>query len=196
MGFSLPSSPLAYFPAGGSAAPGPSSGTQRLYLGASAGKGALTAGCNGPYLNETAVNKVNYWTLDFLKAAKSYAIWGPFWLPNNYDPTTPIIARFLWTLTGQAIGSFTVQWGIQLLELATAWALDTAWGAAQEISALEQDANDRSIISQDTAGITPGGSLAGTRPLFMRVYRDPLSAYDTVTVTARLLAVQLDYRGL
>lgn len=161
--------------------------TRTLVLTAAGGAPTTTSGCADTAKVEAGTNDVDYWTLDFDTTTQEYAFWNLV-TPDNYDAGT-LTARFVWTA---ASGSGGVRWGIAILSRSDDDAIDTAYGTAQEVSDTLLAAGDVHI-SAATSAITPGGTAAAGDQFFIRVYRLPSHADDTLAVDARLLQVKLEY---
>lgn len=161
--------------------------TRSIILSAAGGAPTTTAGCADSAKVEAGTNDVDYWVLDFDSATQEYAFWNLV-MPDNYDAGT-LTARFVWTA---ASGSGGVRWGIAILARSDDDAIDTAYGTAQEVSDTLLAAVDVHI-SAATAAITPGGTAAAGDMFFLRVYRLPSHADDTLAVDARLLQVKIEY---
>ena len=161
---------------------------QTIALTAAGGAPTTTAGCAAVAKVEAATNDVDYWVLDFDPTTQEYAFWGPIPMPDNWDGGT-LTARFYWTA---ASGSGGVRWGIQLLSRGDDDAIDAAYGTAQEVSDTLLAAGDEHI-SAETSAITAAGTPAGGEKLYIRAYRLPTHADDTLAADARLTGVKLEY---
>lgn len=133
---------------------------------------------------ETAVNGVNYDTVEFDSAANEH-INVIRVLPSTWNGGT-ITAEFFWTA---ASGPGTVTWGIQAYAFGDNVALDSAWGSAQVVSDTLQNAT-RMHISPATPAITVGGSPAAGIPIIFQVYRD---VSDTLAVDAHLIGFKITF---
>jgi hypothetical protein len=163
------------------------SGTKQLFLDAGSGTPQLTNGCSSQVQKESSTNKMNYVTVDFDHIVAEYIQWRIL-LPDSYTGF-PFIANFVWTAES---GSGNVRWGIQMCCIGNDDPIDSAWGTAVEVNDTLTAAYDLHT-TEDTGNITPAGTPAGGKFLFVRVYRDATDTVnDTLPVDAQLLGVKLE----
>jgi len=164
--------------------------TRTLVLSAAGGYPATTLPDAGFLTVECATNKVDYCGTKFAHSADalSYHVWA-FPMPENYDGST-MTAEFYWT-TNTAEASGDVRWLIQMLIRGNDDPIDAAWGTAVGVTDTVLAVNDLHI-SATSGAITPAGTPAGGKKLFVRVARD-FENGDTSTADAILLDVYLHY---
>lgn len=161
-----------------------------ILLSAAGGWASNTSGCSGPTKTESATNKVNVWTLDFANGSKSYAEWNGY-LPANYVTNSTLTAMFVWFAAGTSTNS--VVWGLEAGAYADGVVLDTALGAAAEVTDAHMSTANTVQCSAATSAITIAGSnpTAGDMVHF-RAYRKG-SGSDNLAVPASLVQVIISY---
>jgi hypothetical protein len=100
-----------------------------------------------------------------------------------------IKAKFYWTAeagTGDCI------WGIQAVSVSSAANLDQTFGTAQEVTQT-LSAIDQLLISSATAAITIGNTPAVDDLIQFRVYRKAAAGGDTLSGTASLIGIEIQY---
>jgi len=161
-----------------------------IFLSGAGGYPATTLPDAGFVTVEGATNKVDYRGTKFAHSATalSYHVWA-FPMPENYDGGT-MTAEFYWaTNTVGATGD--IRWVIQMLIRGNDDPIDAAWGTAVGVTDTVLAVNDVHI-SATSGAITPAGTPAGGKKLFVRVARD-FENGDTSTADAILLDVYLHY---
>jgi len=160
---------------------------KQLLLDAGSGTPRLSNGCASLVQRETATNKQNYASCDFDHVVNEYIQWRVL-LPDSYNGN-PFTARFVWSAGS---GSGQVRWGIQMQCVADDGAIDAAWGTAVEINDTLGSVGDL-MVSDVTGNITPSGTPAAGKYLFVQVYRDAAdTGNDTLASDAYLMAVKLE----
>ncbi len=136
-----------------------------------------------------ATNKQNIQTLDFDPSTQQYAEWTAV-MPSNYGGGT-FTAKFHWlandTTTNAAV------WGIAARAYGDGDAVDQAFGTAQEVTDANASTANQVRVSAATSAVTIAGTPAAGKLVQFRVYRKAADAADTLTVNAKLLAVELTY---
>ena len=158
-------------------------------LGAAGGWGSATNGCTGPAKTESATNKVNLYTLDFVTAAQKYAEWTAY-LPTNYTAAATVTATFVWTASGMSTNS--VVWGCSARAYGDSVTIDQAYAAGVEVTDAHTATALQVQISDATAAITISGSPAAGQLCQFRCYRLGSGA-DNLAVTANLIQVIITY---
>lgn len=150
---------------------------------------AVTSGAGALVAVETATNKVNYQALPFVNGSKTYVSW-QFVAPSDWDGAA---MQFMPIWLTSSASAANVVWGAQLLCLTDGTAIDSAFGAAVEITDANLGANIVSHPPAPATGLTPGGGApSGGQQLILRLYRLGTGA-DTLAATANLLGVHLLY---
>lgn len=171
---------------GATGATGPAPAGQ-IFLSAAGGWPSTTSGSATNTLNETATNKVNFWSLDFDPSSDENAEWSLV-MPSDWNAGT-ITALFHWTANSTSTNS--VVWCIQGGCFADNTAIDTAYGAAVCATA---DANGSSAytmrITAATGNVTVANAAAGKLCQF-RIYRDV--SEDDLAVDAKLLGAMITF---
>ena len=158
-------------------------------LGAAGGWPSATNGGTGPTKTESATNKVNLYTLDFVTAAQKYAEWTAY-LPSNYTSAATVTATFVWTASGTSTNS--VVWGCAARAYGDSVTIDQAYSAGVEVTDAHTATALQVQISGATAAITIAGSPAAGQLCQFRVYRLGSGA-DNLAVTANLIQVIITY---
>jgi hypothetical protein len=158
-----------------------------VYIPAGAMVARSTAGAAGPNVVETATNKINIRTLDFDPATQQHAQF-QISMPKGWDLGT-ITAKFIWTASAGTAAQGVV-WGIQAQAMRDATPVDSAFGAAQEVT------DSLLAVSQvhesaDTAAMTVGNTPQARDLVLFQVYRKAADGADTLTGTAFLIGVEL-----
>jgi len=136
---------------------------------------------------ETVANLQDYLKVEFPTGVKSTFQFGcP--LPPDYNGGT-MTAQFCWFARGVSTNS--VVWGVQGLCLSDGTVLDTAYGAAVEVTDANQG-TDVNQISAVTAAFTLAGVPAANKSVQFQVYRLGSGA-DNLAISAMLRYVQIFY---
>lgn len=164
--------------------------TRTLVLSGAGGYPATTLPDAGFLTVECGTNDVDYRGTKFAHSADalSYHVWS-FPMPENYDGST-MTAEFYWT-TNTESASGDIRWVIQMLIRGNDDPIDAAWGTAVGVTDTILAVNDQHI-SATSGAITPAGTPAGGKKLFVRVARD-FENGDTSTADAILTDVYLHY---
>lgn len=160
-------------------------GLQQLPVPAAAMIGRSTNGATAN-ATETTTNKVMVRTYDFNKDTEQYAQFA-LPMPKGWNDGT-ITAEFVWTADA---GSGDVIWGLRGGAFSDNDALDTALGTAQEVTDTLL-ATGKVHRSSATAAITIAGTPADNDLIVFEAYRKAAAGGDTLSGTARLLAVVLN----
>lgn len=126
-------------------------------------------------------------TLDFADGANSLSAQTVFHLPTDF--TSTVDARIYWY---SATTSGNVVWQVATICVADAETADPAFNTASTVT----DAAKGSASQYNTAaitGVTITGCAAG-EVLYLKLFRDPAHASDTMAGTARLVGLELTYR--
>ncbi|HVM29535.1 MAG TPA: siphovirus ReqiPepy6 Gp37-like family protein [Candidatus Limnocylindrales bacterium] len=149
----------------------------------------LTSGASGPSQIERPTNRQNAVVAEFPDGSQTDATFLTV-MPADYNGGT-ITARFVWLI---ATGSTqTCRWQLQARGYADAQTLDQAWGTAQAVDDAGTATAYQVLISGSTPAITPGGSPAGGNLMLFRASRLGAHANDTLTQTALLAGVLIEY---
>jgi hypothetical protein len=132
---------------------------------------------------------VNLQFLDFVDGSTTYAEWTAV-MPDSYDGGT-IAAKFVWSCGTGSTNS--VVWGIQARAFGDTDDIDQAFGTGVTITAAGNAAANKILITSETSAITIGGTPSGGKMVQFRAYRDGANGSDTLTATARLLAIRIEY---
>lgn len=124
-----------------------------------------------------------------MDASTTYAEW-TLVMPDSYDGGT-VAAKFIWICGTGSTNS--VVWGIQARAFASGDVVDQAFGSAVTVTSAGNASANVVIISSESSALTIGGTPAGGNLVQVRVYRDGANGSDTLTATARLVAVRLEY---
>ena len=100
-----------------------------------------------------------------------------------------IKAKFYWIASA---GTGDCIWGIQAVSVSSATNLDQTFGTAQEVTQT-LSAVDQLLISSATAAITIGNTPAVEDLIQFRVYRKAAAGGDTLSGTASLIGVEIQY---
>lgn len=165
--------------------------TGRFTVGAAAGAlfPATTNGCAALAQAETATNKINYKYLAYDASAVEYA-WFAVPSPKSQAATT-LKMRALWTHPATTT-NFGVVWQFEMLASANDDALDTALGTAVTVTDTGGTTQDF-YASDESAAITPSGTLSKQDWVFVRVGRLATNGSDTMAVDAHLIGVEYYY---
>jgi len=157
------------------------------YWPAGAMKPSTTNGAAPLVWDESGTNDVMTGYLAFDAAAVEYAQFS-FKAPQGLDEGT-MTATFEWY---EAAGASThvCVWQIEMLALADADTIDTAWGTAVTVSDTGTSGTFR--ISPETGAITPGNTWAAGDEIFVRVSRLATDGSDTLDVDAKLMGVHIN----
>lgn len=135
---------------------------------------------------QTGTN-TQYGTMDFADGASSLSARYHLKLPSDW--TSTIDAKFVW-LTSATSGN--VVWQLATICVADAETGDPAFNTASTVTDAAKGTtlqlNDASITSVTTTGCAAGELM------FVKVFRDPAHASDTLAATARLVGLELTYR--
>jgi hypothetical protein len=132
-------------------------------------------------------SNTQYGTLDFADGAPTLSAQTHLMLPADFTGT--LGAKFKWFTTAT---SGSVVWQIATICVADAETSDPAFNTASTVTdgakGTTLQLNDATIAS-----VTITGCAAGEL-LYVRVFRDPAHASDTLAATARLIGMELTYR--
>ncbi|CAN5751372.1 hypothetical protein BH23CHL7_BH23CHL7_17410 [soil metagenome] len=149
----------------------------------------LTNGASGPSQIERPTNRQNAVVAEFPDGSQTDATFLTV-MPSDYNGGT-LVARFVWLI---ATGSTqTCRWQLQARGYADAQTRDQACGTAQAVDDAGTATAYQVLISGSTPAITPGGSPAGGNLMLFRASRLGAHANDTLTQTALLAGVLIEY---
>lgn len=137
-----------------------------------------------------STNQTNVQTQDFTSSGTTITTHSAQWMtvmPASWDGGT-IAFQFNW-FTGNVSGN--VHWYIQCVGYADASAMDLPWGASGSVVSSAKSTANQMIISGTTGPVTCGGTPAGGKPVFFRVFRKTQAkdGQDTLAGTGRLVNV-------
>lgn len=132
-------------------------------------------------------NKVNLKSLDFDPGTPEYAQFN-IRMPKQWDVGT-LTAQFVWKHAAVAT-PWTVVWGIQCLGFGNDDAADVAFPTIVTVNDAGGTTNDI-YISDPTAAITIGNSVAENDLVYFQVSRDATNGSDGMALDAGLLGVFL-----
>jgi len=137
-----------------------------------------------------SINQTNVQTQDFTSSGATITTHAAQWMttmPTSYNGGT-MTFTFQW-FTPNVAGS--VKWFIQCRGYADADNMDSAWGNSGSVISTAKSTANQMIISGATGNVTCGGTPAGGKPMFFRVFRKKQAgdAADTLSGTGRLINV-------
>jgi hypothetical protein len=135
---------------------------------------------------QTGTN-TQYGTMDFADGANTLSAQVHLKLPSDF--TSTMDAKFVW-FTSATTNS--VVWQLATICVADAETSDPAFNTASTVT----DAAKGTTLQLNDASITTvtiTGCAAGEL-MYLRVFRDPAHASDTLAATARLIGVELTFR--
>ena len=156
-----------------------------IFVPASAMWPATTSGCSALTQYESGVNKVNWKALLFDPSSVESA-WGTFYLPDDWDTTTSLKAKFLlrpFSSSGDA------QFGIagRIYAGTSSDAIDQATGT--EVTVTTTFSASGIVLSAATTAITMAGTAAAGKQVAFRVRRNGTAGADTLAADTELLGV-------
>ncbi len=132
-------------------------------------------------------SNTQFGTMDFADGANSLSAQYHLDLPTDW--TSTLDAKFVW-FTSATTNS--VVWQIATICVADAETSDPAFNTASTVTDAAKGTtlqlNDASIT-----GVTTTGCAAG-EVMYLKVFRDPAHASDTLAATARLVGLELTFR--
>lgn len=146
-----------------------------------------TTGASVPVQNETATNKINYFTASFVNGSLTYMEFG-IPMPSDYNGGT-VTCSFYWTTTSATANN--VEWGIEGLSYADNTLLDTAYGTRVTVVDTNNGAN-RVNISAATGAVTLAGTPAASNFAQFRISRSS-GGNDNLAAVALLMGVRITY---
>lgn len=164
--------------------------TQDMFIPVTDMYPSATNGCAALAQTETATNKQNYKSLDFIDSADRYAEFA-LWMPLNWNGGV-LQYQVAWTASGAATPGQNVIWGLQGRAYAADDAINASWGTAILVTDTLLALNDMHY-SSNSADLTVAGTPAvynGEMTLF-RVYRDGDNGSDNLVGDAKLLGIRL-----
>ncbi len=125
--------------------------------------------------------------VDFADGANTLSIQKEIKLPSDW--TSTVDAKITWYTTAVA---GAVVWQVATVCVATAGTGDPAFNAASTIASTALGTTNQYNLATITGVTTTGCTAGGT--LYLKVFRDPTDAGDTLAATARLVGVELVLR--
>tara|TARA_R110000824_G_scaffold401783_1_gene616189 strand:+ start:16810 stop:18657 length:1848 start_codon:yes stop_codon:yes gene_type:complete len=159
-------------------------GQQTIWIPAASMVSRTTAGAASGSA-ETTTNKIMAETFDFDTTTQEHAQF-QISFPKGWDAGV-IFFRAHWLTAGT---SGTVYWGLQATCIGDNTAIDTAFGAAQEVIDSVVNADRNNITGYNNSGIIVANASADALCVF-QVYRNV--AADTLAADAKLLGIELLY---
>lgn len=148
---------------------------------------STTGGATALAQTETTTNKVNFKYIEFDQSTDQSAQFSMA-MPDNWDGGA-ITYRVYWTATS---GTGNVVWALQGRSYGDDDALDQAFGTAVTITDTLLAANDMHVTSE-SGNVTMAGTPAAGEMIHCKLYRDADAAGDSLTASARILAVRVEY---
>lgn len=131
-------------------------------------------------------SNVTYGQADFLDSG-TFFLQRSVMLPAEWTGAIDLVLTWKTAATAN-----NVVWQIQTACAAVGESLDPAWNTAQAIADAAQGTTNLLNTASQT-GVTTTGCAAG-ETLFIKIFRDPSHASDSLAATASLLAVDFTYR--
>ena len=163
-------------------------GKQTIWVPASAMYPRTTGGAAIGTI-QSATNNINLRTLDFDTATYEFAQF-VIQMPKSWNEGT-LIFQFIWTHAATTT-NFGVEWVVRSTAYANDDALDVAPSNDVVIADTGGTTNDIYITGETPPHTVPGSPAAEELVLF-DVYRNYVSASDTMAVDARLIGVKIHY---
>lgn len=132
---------------------------------------------------------VNYYSIGFVDGSTTYANWA-LAMPSDYNGGT-INASFYWLSLSTTFAQ-SVVWGLSGRSFGDTETLNATYGTVQTVT----DANNGSgvlNISPITSGITLAGTPSAGEYVQFRAERQGAASGDTLTDTAQLLQIRINY---
>ena len=145
--------------------------------------GTIAGATEGSYSTTIATYDVLYFNQTTEQDGFFTIVFGQKWNAGT------IKVKFYWTAEA---GSGACIWGIQAVSVSSATNLDQTFGTAREVTQT-LSAIDQLLISSATAAITIGNTPAVDDLIQFRVYRKATAGGDTLSGTASLIGIEIQY---
>ena len=145
--------------------------------------GTIAGATEGSYSTTIATYDVLYFNQTTEQDGFFTIVFGQKWNAGT------IKVKFYWTAEA---GSGACIWGIQAVSVSSATNLDQTFGTAREVTQT-LSAIDQLLISSATAAITIGNTPAVDDLIQFRVYRKAAAGGDTLSGTASLIGIEIQY---
>lgn len=147
---------------------------------------SCVSGATAPTATNITGSNITSAELEFVDGATN-SIWIPFVLPSDW--TGALDLRIFWRCTAT---SGNVVWQVQTGGVVDGGVVDVALNAAQTVTDAAQGSasrfNTASLSSLTLTGLVAGGWM------WLRLFRDPSHASDTLGASAFLLGAEMKYR--
>lgn len=164
--------------------------SKEIFIPAEAMNPTTSTGCSSLTKVESAVNKVDYWVLDF-DTTTSESAFLTIRMPEDWN-ADGVFFEIVWT-TASGLATETVVWGVKGRCYSDDDAVDQAYGTEVNITDTFLAQGDIHI-TQDSDPVTLSGNLIPGNWCQFRISRK--TASDNLTGDARLIGVRIKYRTI